>query len=264
MQHWNLDFFPTGRIELPAVGPASVSPASTKIFVSLGSCGASCPPPESTAHSGLGTGFPDSVLSPATNPPPKSSTFVNVCVSPPRLFRSSIVPVATSNLRGLNLHASTARSSVSSSMNSAKVVSPSPTQVPGPTAALNEVGSQSSRILTVFVFVLDFVSVSDNATLPPVIRTVNARAAPMTTRTGVPRDACMIAPPAVSGGSGDRYQHRRYVAHGRGTTSAQPSLPAFLAVKEGIEKLSGDPSHGHNCPPGPDRLADGGTLGAKA
>jgi len=50
----------------------------------------------------------------------------------------------------------------------------------------------------------------------------------------------------------------------RGTTSARPSLPAFLAVKEGVEKLSGDPSHGHNCPPGPDRLADGGTLGAKA
>src|SRR2546425_4295880 len=228
MEHWNLVFFPTERIELPAVGPASVSPASTKIFVSLGSCGASCPPPESTAHAGLGTGFPDSVLSPATNPPPKSSTFVNVCVSPPRLFRSSIVPVATSNLRGLNLHASTARSSVSSSMNSAKVVSPSPTQVPGPTASLNEVGSQSSRILTVFVFVLDFVSVSDNATLPPVIRTVNARAALMTTRPSVPRDACMIAPPAVSGGSGDRYQHRRYVAHGQGDyecTTVPASLP---------------------------------------
>src|SRR5712691_918588 len=96
-------------------------------------------------------------------------------------------------------------------MNSATVVSPSPTQVPGPTAALNEVGSQSSRALTVFVF--DFVS--DNATVPPVTRTVNARAALVTARSGVPRDGCMIASPVVSGGSVDRYQHPRYVSHGQ-------------------------------------------------
>ena len=65
MQHINLVSAPFGRIELPAVGPDSVRPASTKIFVALSGCGARLPPGRTIAHSGRGTGFPESVLRPA-------------------------------------------------------------------------------------------------------------------------------------------------------------------------------------------------------
>src|SRR5712692_7380859 len=91
MQHWNLVDVPLGMMELPAVGPLSVSPASTNMLLGLGGLGIR-PPMVTVAHSGAGTGLPDNALRGATKPPPNFATFVKVCVSPPRFSNVRTVP----------------------------------------------------------------------------------------------------------------------------------------------------------------------------
>src|SRR6266852_5463302 len=93
MQHWNLVVVPLGMLEVPAVGPVSVSPASTNMLLELGGLGTR-PPMVTVAHSGAGTGLPDNALRGATKPPPNSLTFVNVCVSPDRFSKLRTVPGA--------------------------------------------------------------------------------------------------------------------------------------------------------------------------
>src|SRR5713101_1716297 len=141
MQHWNLVVVPLGRMELPAVGPSSVSPASTNMLLGLGGLGMR-PPIVAVAHSGAGTGLPDNALRGAMNPPPNALTFVKVCVSPDRLSKLRPVPGARVPAAGSKCHAPTFLADVSSAIKCANVMVPSPTHVPGPTAALNAAGSQ--------------------------------------------------------------------------------------------------------------------------
>src|SRR5713101_916792 len=106
MQHWNLVVVPLGMMEPPAVGPASVSPASTNMLLGLGGLGMR-PPMVAIAHSGAGTGLPDSALRGATNPPPKFLTLVNVCVSPLRFSNDRTVPRSIVPAAGSKCHAPT-------------------------------------------------------------------------------------------------------------------------------------------------------------
>jgi hypothetical protein len=73
------------------------------------------------AHSGAMTGLPETAFSGATNPPPNLATRVNVCVSPPRLIRVSVVSSSTSARVGLNLQAPALFSWPSSNRNPASV-----------------------------------------------------------------------------------------------------------------------------------------------
>src|SRR5229473_8104693 len=104
MQHWNLVVVPLGMMELPAVGPSSVSPGSTNMLLGLGGLGMR-PPTVAVAHSGAGTGLPDNPLRNATNPPPNFSTLVNVCVSPDRLSKLRTVPGSRVPAAGSKCHA---------------------------------------------------------------------------------------------------------------------------------------------------------------
>src|SRR5215470_7857677 len=130
-------------MEPPAVGPNSDVPATTKMLAGLGGLGMS-PPNVAVAHSGAGTGLPDNALRGATKPPPKFSTFVNVCVSPPRFSNARTVPSSTVPAAGSKCHAPAFLAEVTSLINCENVIVPSPTQVPAPTAALNVVGSHLS------------------------------------------------------------------------------------------------------------------------
>src|SRR5215470_8758633 len=147
MQHWNLVVVPLGRIVPPAVGPTSVVPAPTNMLAGPAGLGMS-PPKVAVAHSGAGTGLPDSALRGATKPPPKFSTLVNVCVSPPLFSNARTVPSSTVPAAGSKCQAPAFLADVSSLMNCANVMFPSPTHVPGPAAALNVVGSHLSFIRT--------------------------------------------------------------------------------------------------------------------
>ncbi len=60
MQHWKR-LRPAGRADVPAVGPASVSPASTKMLVSLGGCRQDHATTE-VCHPGEGVSFAALVL----------------------------------------------------------------------------------------------------------------------------------------------------------------------------------------------------------
>src|SRR5216684_4471369 len=147
MQHWNLVVVPLGMMELPAVGPVSVSPASTNMLPGRGGLGTR-PPMVTMAHSGAGIGLPDSALSGATNPPPKFLTLVNVCVSPLRFSNDRTVPGSAVPAAGSKCHAPTFWAVLSSAIKWLNVMVPSPTHVPGPTAALNVAGSQGPCIRT--------------------------------------------------------------------------------------------------------------------
>ena len=117
--------------------------------VSPGGCGT----PGAAAHSGASGSCPPSgsPFNGGTNPPPNSATRVNVCVSPPRLVTVIAVPRSTSAWSLLKRHLSTRPFCPNSARKSPNVVSPPPTQVPGPTpaggSALKVAGSQSSRCL---------------------------------------------------------------------------------------------------------------------
>src|SRR5712692_272030 len=132
-------------MELPAVGPLSVSPASTNMLLGLGGFGMR-PPSVAVAHSGAGTGLPDNALRGATKPPPNSLTFVKVCVSPARFSKLRTVPGARVPAAGSKCHEPTFWAAVSCAIKFANVISPLPTHVPGPTAALNVAGSQGPWI----------------------------------------------------------------------------------------------------------------------
>src|SRR5439155_13661331 len=151
MQHWNLwtPFLNEVVSLFPSGGTSESSAGCAGIRLPCGSR-ARTPPGVQSAHSLSGTA---PRLSTSTNPPPKCSTGVNVWNSPPRL--RAFTPCSTLVLRGLNDHSSADPSENTSSRKSENVVSPSPTQVPGPTAALNVAGSQSSRISTVLTLVPD-------------------------------------------------------------------------------------------------------------
>src|SRR5215467_10305552 len=94
MQHCHFVVVPLGRSGPPAVGPASVVNASTKMLLGLSGLGIR-PPTVAIAHSGAGTGVPDNALSGATNPPPNSLTLVKVCTSPARFSKLKTVPDCT-------------------------------------------------------------------------------------------------------------------------------------------------------------------------
>src|SRR5690348_7606184 len=104
MQHWNLVVVPDGRIELPAVGPSSVSPASTNMLPGPGGLGIR-PPSVAVAHSSAGFRLPDSAFSGAINPPPNSLTLVKVWVSPPLFANVTAVPGARVPADGSKCHA---------------------------------------------------------------------------------------------------------------------------------------------------------------
>src|SRR5713101_287533 len=139
MQHWNLVVVPLGRMELPAVGPSSVSPASTNMLLGLGGLGMR-PPIVAVAHSGAGTGLPDNALRGGMNPPPNSLTFVKVCVSPARFCKLRTVPGARVPAAGSKCHEPTFWAAVTSAIKLSNVMVPLPTHVPGPTAALKVAG----------------------------------------------------------------------------------------------------------------------------
>jgi hypothetical protein len=78
------------------------------------------------------------------NPPPNSRTGVNVCSSPPTLMASMSTPSRAVALGGLKRQDRTVCVAVSSPTNSANVVGPGFTHVPGPISSLNVAGSQLS------------------------------------------------------------------------------------------------------------------------
>ena len=77
-----------------------------------------------------------------TIPPPNSSTSVNVCVSPPQLMTRNCSPRRAFMVFGAKYHEPTKPCRVNCAMKL------SPTQVPGPSLALNVVGSQLSFMFT--------------------------------------------------------------------------------------------------------------------
>src|SRR6266571_3220548 len=86
------------------------------------------------------------------DPPPKFATDVNVWSSPPLLVTRTVCPARMLRYEGSNRQAGCPTKTLlwsisgenSTARNSANVVSPRPTHVLGPTAALNVMGSQLS------------------------------------------------------------------------------------------------------------------------